>query len=171
MNKIARIFRMSVTAMIAAGPIGGLAFHYNEVLAQEPGSKTPIQAPDPWIGKKVVTKYSVPVRGISAESGPDRIFRDYTVKERKGDQLRLEYRGANGWIKATEVLLLDSAADFYSQEVRLKPTSAAGYHQRGLIWTFKGENDKAIADYNEVIRMNPTDAQAHANRGFACASK
>ena len=44
--------------------------------------------------------------------------------------------------------------EFYSQEIRTKPNTAAAYHQRGLIWEFQGQKDKAIADYTEAIGLD-----------------
>ena len=61
----------------------------------------------------------------------------------------------SGWIDTTEVVLLDGVIDFYSQEIRTKTNTAAAYHQRGLIWEFQGQKDKAIADYTEAIRLDP----------------
>jgi len=37
--------------------------------------------------------------------------------------------------------------------------------------TFKGDYDRAIADFSKVIASNPSDAKAYSNRGIAYASK
>ena len=51
------------------------------------------------------------------------------------------------------------------------PTSAAAYHQRGLIWKSKGETDKAIADFTDAIRLDPKDASLYVDRGGAFHDK
>src|SRR5438477_10043037 len=45
------------------------------------------------------------------------------------------------------------------------------YDNRGIAWHFKGDNDRAIADYTEAIRLNPKDALAYDNRGTAWRDK
>ncbi len=50
---------------------------------------------------------------------------------------------------------LDIALGDYNEAIRLDPTSASVYNNRGLAWHDKKEYDKAIADYNEAIRLDP----------------
>ena len=171
MIKDAKAFTRVLTVMVAAGCCGGFIVHCGELLAQQPTNKKKAHPPDPWIGNKVVAKYGTFVGVGSQKPNTARILRVYTVQERQGDRLRLESEGSSGWIEATEVVLLDDAIDFYTQEIRAKPTSAAAYHQRGLIWAFKEENDKAIADDTAAIRIDPQNARAYLNRGHAWAGK
>ena len=158
-------------ALVAVGIIGGFVIHSGKANAQEPGNERPIQAPDSWIGKQVVTKYSAPLHIVDQEPIRDATFRVYTVHELKGGQLRLESESVSGWIDTTEVVLLDSAIEFYSREIRTKTNTAAAYHQRGLIWEFQGQKDKAIADYTEAIRLDPEFVWAYTNRGQAWTEK
>jgi RNA polymerase sigma factor (sigma-70 family) len=164
---------LTALAVVSGGAmwLSGMHFRSGTLIAQEAATKSPNQVSDSWIGKQAVTKYGVLVAGVSREPGTDRIFRIFTVRERKGEALRLEYQGESGWIDASEVLLFENALDFYNAEIRAKPSSAAAYQQRGLIWTNKGQLDKAIADYNEVIRLDPSHAWAYANRGNAWSAK
>jgi len=165
MIKQPNAFTRVLAVMVAAGCCGGLIARSERLLAQEPRKEKTVRPPDPWIGKKVVTKYSAPV-GVGAQKpGPDRVFRVYTVQQRVGDRLQLVSESASGWIEATKVVPIDEATDFYSQEIRAKPTSAAAYHQRGLIWKSKGETDKAIADFTDAVRLDPKDASLYADRG------
>ena len=39
------------------------------------------------------------------------------------------------------------------------------FDSRGSVWSVKGNDDNALADYNEAIRLDPTDATAYNNRG------
>jgi hypothetical protein len=88
MIRLTRTLRSICAATIAAGVSAGFVARCDELLVQEPSNENPILTPESWIGKQVVTKYGMPDRGISAEAGPDRISRVYTVKARKGDQVQ-----------------------------------------------------------------------------------
>ena len=171
MIKLAKALTVVMVILAAIGSFGGMLVHSGKLVAREPSDEKPVKAPNPWIGKTVVTKYGAPVRGVVEEPVANRISRLYVVRERNGTQVRLEYGGDSGWIEASDVLLLDGADDFYSREIRAKPTSAYGYFQRGVIWTYKGENDKAIADYTKVILIDPQHAWAHAKRAYDWGKK
>jgi len=163
--KLAKISAVLLVATAAAGSFGGSLVHAGELIAREPRNEKPTQAPASLIGKKVVTKYGAPVRVGNQVGAPDRTFRVYTVQEVDGDRMRLVSESVNGWIASTEVVLLDQAIDFYSQEIRSKPNNAAAFRQRGLVWKFKEETDKALADFTEAIRLDPKDALRYADRG------
>jgi tetratricopeptide (TPR) repeat protein len=49
----------------------------------------------------------------------------------------------------------------------LDPKNAVAYSNRGLTYSDKGENDRAIADHTEAIRLNPKYAKGYNNRGLA----
>jgi tetratricopeptide (TPR) repeat protein len=166
-----RSFTRIAVTLAAAVSFTGFVVCSGDLLAQQPKTEKSKQAPDSCIGKTVVTKYGVPVPGVSREPGTDRIFRVYTLQERKGEALRLEYRGESGWIDASEVLLLDNAVDFYNEEIRVNATNVAAYYQRGMLWNNQGESDKAIADFSEVIRPDPKHAAAYGDRGYSWATK
>ena len=44
---------------------------------------------------------------------------------------------------------------------------AQAFSDRGAAWYFKGEFQKAVADYDEAIRLDPDHAQTYTNRGAA----
>jgi len=165
MIKLAKISAGLLVAMVAVGSFGGILAHSGKLMARETRNERPNQAPASWIGKKVVTKYGAPLRVGNQVAAADGFFRVFTVQEVDGEQVRLGSEGVDGWIESTEIVLLDQAIDFYSQEIRSKPKSSAAYHQRGLIWQFNEQNDKAIADYTEAIRLDPNDVLSYANRG------
>jgi tetratricopeptide (TPR) repeat protein len=48
---------------------------------------------------------------------------------------------------------------------------AMAYHNRGIAYQFKGDLDRAIADYNKAIELRPSYARAYESRGSAYASK
>ena len=88
MIKQPNAFTGVLAVMVAAGCCGGLIVRSEKLLAQEPRKEKTVRPPDPWIGKKVVTKYGAPVGVGAQEPGPDRVFRVYTVKQCEGDRLQ-----------------------------------------------------------------------------------
>lgn len=85
------------------------------------------------------------------------ILNSGTASNRKGDFYKhiADYKGD-----------FDKAIADYSEAIRLDPTDAIAYFNRGNDWLNKKHFDKAIADYNQAIRLNPTDADAYFNRGL-----
>ena len=65
----------------------------------------------------------------------------------------------------------DKAIADYNEAIRLNPTDANAYINRGNAWCAKKDYDKAIADYSEAIRLNPTDAIAYYGRGGTWGNK
>ncbi len=51
------------------------------------------------------------------------------------------------------------------------PNDAAAYYTRAVALQFKGEIDRAIADFNKAIELNPNLAAAYDGRGRAYVSK
>jgi tetratricopeptide (TPR) repeat protein len=48
---------------------------------------------------------------------------------------------------------------------------AIAYYKRGVAYQFKGDLDRAIAEYNKAIALKPNYAHAYESRGSAYASK
>jgi tetratricopeptide (TPR) repeat protein len=83
-------------------------------------------------------------------------------------------------IVASNVALADAGNDCFHFNIRsctliiegrVKGDKRAAYHNRGQAYFFKGDNDRAIADYNQAVRLNPKDSVAYANRGNAYSNK
>jgi tetratricopeptide (TPR) repeat protein len=47
----------------------------------------------------------------------------------------------------------------------------AGYHNRGIAYHYKGEYDRAIADYEQALRLEPGRADIYHDRGLAYHKK
>jgi len=69
---------------------------------------------------------------------------------------------------------IDNTIEKYTQALKLNPNDnsakyslASAYYVRGLIFTSKGENARAIEDYNEVIKNNQDYHIAFNKRGWA----
>ena len=87
-----------------------------------------------------------------------------------GDYYWVLWKGEKGWINRKDVLSLDRALEYFTNAIRRNPC-AAEYSKRGGVWFWKGENDKAIADYTEAIRLDPKDPIAYSSRGGAWYNK
>lgn len=48
---------------------------------------------------------------------------------------------------------------------------AYAYYNRGLAYTRKGDDDRAIADFSTAIKLNSRDAAAYHTRGFSYSRK
>ena len=69
---------------------------------------------------------------------------------------------------------LDDAITYYTEVISLDSDHSIipqAYHNRGNAYYFKGEYDRAIADYDKTIELNPNEAQTYYNRGNAYYSK
>jgi tetratricopeptide (TPR) repeat protein len=66
---------------------------------------------------------------------------------------------------------VDKALADCNEAIRLDPTRAYGYYNRGLAWESKHEYDKAIADFTEAVRLDPRNADAFVGRGNQSSSK
>ena len=58
-----------------------------------------------------------------------------------------------------------------TETIRFNPKLARAYYGRGTAYSFKGEFDRAIAEFTEAIRLDPTFAKAFCNRGYAYSKK
>jgi tetratricopeptide (TPR) repeat protein len=54
----------------------------------------------------------------------------------------------------------------YTWAIRIDPTLAVAWSDRGLAWDLKGEYGRAIDDLDEAIRLDPQSSKAWNNRGL-----
>ena len=64
-------------------------------------------------------------------------------------------------------LFTDLAATDYAEVIRLAPTDARGWRNRGLIRLYQGDNKGGVADYDKALQYDPADAFSWNNRGQA----
>ena len=65
----------------------------------------------------------------------------------------------------------DNALGDYNEAIRLDPTNAYCYYNRGTLWSAKKDYDKAIADFDESIKIYPSFAIAYYDRANAWRGK
>ena len=68
--------------------------------------------------------------------------------------------------KAESSRVIKAAAE---KVIRLDPKNALAFRNRGVVYVYKGDNDRAIGDYNEAIRLDPKNAAAFRDRATAYA--
>ena len=51
--------------------------------------------------------------------------------------------------------------------IKLAPTDARGWRNRGMIRLFKGGTKRGLADYDMALQYDPADAYSWNNRGQA----
>ena len=59
----------------------------------------------------------------------------------------------------------DAAIAACDRAIRQDPKNSVHFYNRGLVWSAKGDKDRALSDYNQAIRLNPQFADAFNNRG------
>lgn len=74
-----------------------------------------------------------------------------------------------GWIRRDDVLPLDGAVEYFTEQIRRRPT-ALGYLVRGAALSRQGEDDKALADFQAALRLEPRNAVVYLARGQARAA-
>ncbi|BAC49984.1 bll4719 [Bradyrhizobium diazoefficiens USDA 110] len=62
---------------------------------------------------------------------------------------------------------LDRAAADYGDAIRIAPTDARGWRNRGMIRLFQGDNKGGLADYDKALQYDPSDVFSWSNRGQA----
>ena len=55
----------------------------------------------------------------------------------------------------------------YNEAIRLDPKYAPAFVGRGVIYSRKNDENRAIAEYNEAIRVDPKYALSFCNRGIS----
>ncbi len=76
-----------------------------------------------------------------------------------------------GWLYDNSGKDFEQAIAAYTQAIKLDPTDAATYNNRGTARYTKGDLDGALADFTQAITLNPTDTAAYYNRGVARKAK
>ena len=65
----------------------------------------------------------------------------------------------------------ESAVKCYTEALKLNPQMFVAYHNRGIVYSDKGEYDAALQDFSTAIENNPDYTKAYYNRGVAYQRK
>jgi tetratricopeptide (TPR) repeat protein len=83
----------------------------------------------------------------------------YRVYGERPNHVQVKTReGVSGWMRKTDVVLLEDAVAFFTTQIAARPNDASGYSRRGSAWKSKGEFDQALKDATEAIRLSPNAA-------------
>lgn len=84
----------------------------------------------------------------------------------QGERLKVRYH-RSATIDRQDVMSLDDAIAFFSEEIERNPQNSAAFSGRGHARGWKGDLEASIADHRQAIRLAPNAAWAHQRMGFA----
>jgi tetratricopeptide (TPR) repeat protein len=133
------------------------------------------QSDDPksWKGEKVIGKkppkeitFGDTLNGKQVDFEFQGIY-PITVREDRGDALRIFDGHKEGWVKKDDFVLSRDATTYFTDRLRTDPNDGYALFWRGSGWLDRGELDNAIKDFDTAIRINPRDAASFNARGNA----
>ena len=140
-------------------------------------SREPIQTrpDDAWLGKRVVQKtrdLTLRVNDEPLESDGNAL-RFYLVEQVDGPSLLLKAEGQrmSGWASASQVIPVDQAINFFTQQVKVHSQDAFSFAMLALLQLDKHELDLAIANYDRAIRLDSRNSSSFRARGTAWHAK
>ncbi len=71
---------------------------------------------------------------------------------------------AKGWIQQSDVVAVDKAIDYFTQQIQQRPVSRS-YFERGAALVALGDFEKAAADFSKAIELDPQNVPAINDRG------
>ncbi len=124
-----------------------------------------------WVGKLIIPKKGAIDIKLGYEVIGEVRQGSLEVLSEENDWLKVRDCGVEGWIPRDDVVLLDDALEYFTEEIRKDEHAVGAYNRRGVARIQTGEYDSAIEDFNEVILQDPKNPAAYANRGNAWTSK
>lgn len=117
------------------------------------------------IGRRIITKRPTPLRVEKRIVDPDKYFRAYTAERAEGAWLWIVASDVKGWVKASDVLRLDQAVEYYTRHIEECPDCSWAYLRRGVVRHELREYDLALNDYEASIRLDPKNPDPYSCRG------
>ena len=167
MTATGRVLTNLLIALMAVASLIVYAIPPRLLAAEERANQQVEQAPASWIGQRVVTKYAAPLKSDGKVVDDGAVLRIYTATRVDRDLVNIESGNVSRWVRASELVLLSQAIEFYTAEIKSRPGNHEAFHRRGLIWESKSEYDKAVADYTEAIGLSGQAAVPFLARGRA----
>jgi tetratricopeptide (TPR) repeat protein len=124
-----------------------------------------------WVGRQVVEKYremQIQYNGQVVDTGD--IHRIYRVTQVNGPWLWVVAPGAQGWVSSAEVVPVDSAVEYFGQQIRSYPRNPGGYISRALVECDLGLYTQALVDYYLATRVDPSNVFAANNLAWVMAT-
>jgi tetratricopeptide (TPR) repeat protein len=129
------------------------------------------QAGDNWVGKRVLPKASTFTLRVNDEPVPQtgKPMSIYLALRADGPALWLvpEQTGPSGWAQIGDVVVIEQADDYFTQQLGRRPDEAFLHAMRGLVRREHSEYQKALEDFTAAIRLEPADASLYCERGRA----
>ncbi len=123
-----------------------------------------------WVGKSVVQKkrtFEIVVNGEPVEPELNRIV-VYRVEQVDGASILIKGQGRalTGWTAASNLVPIDEAVSFFSQQIRTDPTNGFLYAARATVYCRQNQKSDAIRDYNRAIELEPKVAAYRCARAL-----
>src|SRR5208337_2682040 len=83
----------------------------------------------------------------------------------QGANLLVRCIGAEGWIARNEVVLVDDAITYFTNQLKLNPRNSYALTMRGVARRDRHDDDGALKDFDAALKLNKNDAGALSNRG------
>ncbi len=116
--------------------------------------------PEQWVGRQFIPRKSATTRTTSGRVASEQTL-PYTILRVEGNNLWT----SKGMIQRSQVVPLESAAEYYSNVLARTPKDVGILNNRGIARRAKGEFELAVEDYTAVIELRPNIATAYGNRG------
>ncbi len=71
-----------------------------------------------------------------------------------------------GWLGRDQVVALNEAQAIFDALIRREPDRAVHYERRGVMWSSRGDQEKAAADWDHAIELGSRNPNVYLNRGI-----
>jgi tetratricopeptide (TPR) repeat protein len=97
-----------------------------------------------------------------------RVIHFYRVEQENGPWLwvRADGNGFSGWALYDQVVAVEDAIGFFTDQIRDDPQDVFPYVMRAMLWQDRREIDKALRDYDQVLRLDPSRGWIYNDRGI-----
>lgn len=125
------------------------------------------RADEAWIGRKFMPRPNAKAMVGDKDARQELHNVPLVASKVNGDWVWI----GRAWVRKTDLVPLEQAAQFYTEFLKGNPTSAWGYDMRGTVWKDQGNAENAIKDFNQVIKYAPKEAWGYVARGSVRESR